>query len=400
VLKLFLFLIIFPSIVFGQFFSKKIGDVTGFVHYSVWEEDTLGNVISGNKEVLFQHNYSVEILKTKNQQNISVEQMKSIVFDFVSIPKTSIQSQRITWKDSLTKHRIRVQFSRKTQEKRMLLSIVKCNGIWSVFKKDFPMIDDTIKHISKRVLIFINGYRHYKYEKNETDNLVTSKDRYHYWYKLDDRFIDTLKPSKFYYLDASMSVKTSNHRSFIRFAKSWYLSDHLLNRKKGGQKFHRLNQKRNPEGFNYRKNKGRVGGKTLEMLLSSQVKDTLDIVCHSMGYAYALGIIETLSDKVVLGNIYILSPENASQDGTDWSRFLQVWQYGSNLDQVNPDPLWEQDGIAPQCQVKGLYFDQHHGRAFLPKEWPKKNFIDSHMPYNYDWIFDRIKKGEPGFIGR
>jgi hypothetical protein len=399
-LKLFLFFIIFPSIVFGQFFSKKIGEVTGFVHYSVWEEDTLGNVISGKKEVLFQHNYSMDIRSFKNQQLVSIEQMKRLVFEFVSIPRTSTLHQSKSWKDSLTKQRIRVQFSRKTEEKRMLLSIVKRNGIWSVFKQDFPMKEATIRQISKRVLIFINGYRHYKDEKNETDNLVTSKDRYHYWYKLDDRFIDTLKPSQYYYLDGSMSVKTSNHRSFIRFAKSWYLSNHLLNRKKGKQKFNRLNQQPNPEGFIYRKNKGRIGGKTLEMLLSNQVKDTLDIVCHSMGYAYALGIIESLTDKLVFGNIYILSPENASQDGADWSKFLQVWQYGSNLDQPNPDPLWEQDGIAPQCKVKGLYFDQNHGRAFMPRIWPKKNFIDSHMPYNYDWIFDRIKKGESGYIER
>jgi hypothetical protein len=229
---------------------------------------------------------------------------------------------------------------------------------------------------------------------------VTSKDRYHYWYKLDDRFIDTLKPTEYYYLDASMSVKTSNHRSFIRFGISWYLSNHLLNRKKGGLNFNRLNQKSNEKGFVYRREKGRIGGKTLQMVLHTKVKDTLDIVCHSMGYAYSLGIIDELSDKVVLGNIYILSPENASQDGVDWSKFLQVWQYGSNLDQPNPDPLWEQDGIAPQTQVKGLFFDQHHGRSFLPKDWPIKNFIDSHQPYNYDWIFQRIKKGEPGFIAR
>ncbi len=399
-MKFLIILFILPISIYGQFFSEKIGNVIGLVHFAVWEEDSLGNVIAGNKELLFQHNYIVEILKTKNQQNISVEQMKHIIFDFVSTPKTSIHSQKKSWKDSINNQKVRIHFFRKSVEQRIQLFFVKRKGIWQVYKQDLPLVQNSNQEIPKRVLIFINGYRHYKDEHNETDNLVTSKDRYHYWYELDDRFIDTLKPTDYYYLDASMSVKTSNHRSFIRFAKSWYLSNHLINRKKGGLNFNRLNQKPNEKGFNYRREKGRIGGKTLQMALHTKVKDTLDIVCHSMGYAYALGIIDELSDKVVLGDIYILSPENAGQGGTDWSKFLQVWQYGSNLDQSNPDPVWEQDGIAPQTQVKGLYFDQNHGRAFMPKIWPNKDFINSHMPKNYDWIFERIKKGEPGYIGR
>jgi hypothetical protein len=397
----FLLSLVFCHIVgisFSQFFPKKVGNVTGFVQFAVWEEDTFGNVVSGDKTILFNHNYSVDIHQPKNEQLISVEQMKKLVWDFVSIPKTAIRLQKKSWKDSLLQQKVRIVFSRKTEENRMQVSFVKRKGIWFVFRQPLPELGDTTKQAPKRVLIFVNGYRGYEREQNETDNLVTSKDRYHYWFKLDDRFIDTLKPTEFYYLDGSMSVKTSNHRNVIRFARSLYLSNHLLNRKKGGQHFNRLNQKSNPEGFNYRRDKGRVGGKTLDLVLHHQVKDTLDIVCHSMGYAYALGIIDVLSDKVVFGNIYILSAENAGQDGVDWTKFSQVWQYGSNLDQPNPDPLWEQDGIAPQCQVKGLFFDENHGRAFLPKDWPKKNFIDSHMPYNYDWIFDRIKKGEAGYI--
>jgi hypothetical protein len=254
--------------------------------------------------------------------------------------------------------------------------------------------------VPKRVLLFVNGYRGYEREENESDNLVTSKDRYHYWFKLDDRFIDTLKPSESYYLDGSLSVKTSNHRNTIRFVKSYYLSNHFVSKNDSLKKYNRLNVDPNPEGFNYRKDKGRIGGKALLIKLHQQQKDTVDIVCHSMGYAYALGMIEVLKDKVVFGSIYILSPENGCQDGVDWTQFKQVWQYGSNLDQPNPDPVWEQDGIAPQCQVKGLFFDATHGRAFIPKTWPKKNFVDSHMPINYDWIFDRIQKGEAGYIRR
>jgi len=400
VLKIFLFFIICPFVVLGQFFPAKLGKVVGLVQYAVWEEDSMGNVIAGNKEVLFQHNYSVEIQKSKNQQDITVEQLKKRVFDFVTIPKTAVRVQSIKWKDSISNRKVNITFSRVMEGKQLKLSLVKCKGRWSVRRQEIPFVLENSKPAAKRILIFINGYRHYKDEHNETDNLVTSKDRYHYWYKLDDRFIDTLKPTEFYYLDASLSVKTSNHRSFIRFGISWCLSKYIINRKKGGNKFNRLNQKPNEQGFVYRREQGKIAGKTLQMKLNTEVKDTIDIVCHSMGYAYMLGIYDVLFEKVVLGNLYILSAENAAQDGVDWSQFLQVWQYGSNLDQPSPDPVWEQDGIAPQCQVKGLYFDQNHGRVFIPKDWPIKNFVDSHQPYNYDWIFDRIKKGEAGYIRR
>ena len=119
-----------------------------------------------------------------------------------------------------------------------------------------------------------------------------------------------------------------------------------------------------------------------------------------MGYAYSLGFIEEIKDKVVFGKMYIIAPESACVDGFDWTLFQEVWQYGSNLDQKDPDPIWEQDGVAPQCQVKGLekVDPKKGGRAFIPKDWPRKNFIDSHQPYNYYWIFERIKLGENGYV--
>jgi hypothetical protein len=399
-MRIFLLFFFLPFFTFAQFHPKKIGEVTGLVYFSVWEEDTLGNVLDGTKEVLFQHNYSVDLVAVKNPTQITVSEFKQKIFQFVSTPKTVVRVAKISWKDSVLSFKKKLIFKRKTEENNVQLSFVKRNGNWLVFKQIIPLKGDTLRPVPKRVLLFVNGYRGYEREENESDNLVTSKDRYHYWFKLDDRFIDTLKPSESYYLDGSLSVKTSNHRNTIRFVKSYYLSNHFVSKNDSLKKYNRLNVDPNPEGFNYRKDKGRIGGKALLIKLHQQQKDTVDIVCHSMGYAYALGMIEVLKDKVVFGSIYILSPENGCQDGVDWTQFKQVWQYGSNLDQPNPDPVWEQDGIAPQCQVKGLFFDATHGRAFIPKTWPKKNFVDSHMPINYDWIFDRIQKGEAGYIRR
>jgi hypothetical protein len=267
---------------------------------------------------------------------------------------------------------------------------------------DEPTIN---KMQSKRLLIFVNGYRGYTKETDETDHLVTAKDRYFYWYKLDNNFIRVLQPAQTYYVDASMSVSTSNHKQKRKFLKSWLLASYVFRKQKARTDFSRLNRESNSEGFHLRKEQGRIGAKALLAAICNSpacqgVVDTLDIVCHSMGYSYTLGMIEELQGKVIFGKIYILSPENACEDGVDWTQFEEVWQYGSNLDQPDPDPVWEQDGVAPQCQVKGLEIDlaNKHGRAFIPKDWKRKNFIDSHMVYNYDWIFERIKKGEAGYI--
>ena len=68
----------------------------------------------------------------------------------------------------------------------------------------------------------------------------------------------------------------------------------------------------------------------------------------------------------------------------------EVWQYGSNEDK---DPLWEQDGVAPQCPVQGLTMDQtnpKYGRINIPNDWDNRDFIGAHLIENYTWIFKRI----------
>lgn len=125
----------------------------------------------------------------------------------------------------------------------------------------------------------------------------------------------------------------------------------------------------------------------------------MDLVCHSMGYAYTLGFIEAVKNQVVFDKLYILAPENASTGSGDWSLFREVWQYGSNLGENNPDILCYQDGVAPQTFVPGLQeASSKTGRLFAPANWPNKHFIHSHMVYSYDWIFDRIQPNEAGYI--
>lgn len=255
---------------------------------------------------------------------------------------------------------------------------------------------------AKRYLIFVNGYRGPKYDKHESRNEVYLNDRTNYWFKIDDRFIKRLNPDTSFYLDGSFPVRTSNHQSKLGFGLSYIRS---VNARSSNKKYKRLNLVSNPEGFDYRYSRGVLVGKAFLNEIhntpnSYLTKDTIDIVCHSMGYAYTLGLIETIKDHVVLGKFYMLAPENAGYKGLDWNKFEEVWQYGSNLGQKDADALCYQDGVAPQATVWGIDAQQsnHVGRICSPYNWPNKHFVHSHMVYSYDWIFDRIQKGQPGYI--
>lgn len=257
------------------------------------------------------------------------------------------------------------------------------------------------KMIPKRILVFSNGYRGPDKNNDVSDDIVTSGDRFSYWMGIDKEFIKRIAPFETYYIDGSHGIATSSHKSMLKFG--WSIAAVKTFAPKDYYEI--LNSQPNEIGFNERREKGKIAGKAfLNARCNSpaciETLDTVDIVCHSMGYAYALGFIDAIQGKVIFGKIYIIAPENACVGGADWSQFEEVWQYGSNLDQPNPDPVWEQDGIAPQCQVKGLEKvpPTKGGRAFIPKDWPTKNFVDSHMLFNYFWMFNRIKKGEPGYV--
>lgn len=251
-----------------------------------------------------------------------------------------------------------------------------------------------------RVLLFANGYRGPKKNRDETDNLVSNYDRYRYWYKLDDSIIGRLKPSRTYYIDGSMGVNTSSHRSKIAFGWSYLMARTFPNSKKGALI---LNTRENPIGFQERKKQGKIAGRTyLEMHcrtpMYEQVKDTFDIVCHSMGYAYVLGFIEEVKEYIKFGKFYILAPEGACVDGMDWHLFEEVWQYGKH---DGTSAIEDQDVIAPQCTVKGLEVLplERGGRIYMPKDAPKsKDIVKSHDTRYFDWIVKSISLGERGYV--
>lgn len=438
----------------------------GLVSYYFWEEDSNHRIINNFIDKPFILNFEIDkIPQNKHDESITLYHLKNHVFH-LAFEKTAINTlKKYEYRDSNSHFKVFYPLQRRIADEQLNICFVKRNGIWEIkrHKKVIYINIDTSNHWSfshssdsllyneklfkssgtfivfrtlnqshiiineqvynyggqnvesllksnysiqpQRYLLFVNGYRGPKRDKIETDHLVTSKDRFHYWFKLDNKYIDKLSPQKTYYLDGSMNIGTSNHRTFWSFGKSLILSTFVLRKQKAKDNFSRLNRDTNIEGFQLRKERGKIAGKAFLAAICNvpgcnQIRDTIDIVCHSMGYAYTLGFIEEVKDKVNFRNIYIIAPENACAEGADWNLFQQVWQYGSNLDQKNADPIWQQDGVAPQCQVKDLDSPKvkKGGRVFFPSDWPKKNFIDSHMVYNYYWIFDCIQKGENGFV--
>ena len=129
-----------------------------------------------------------------------------------------------------------------------------------------------------------------------------------------------------------------------------------------------------------------------------KIIDTLDIVAHSMGYAYSLGICDVLKGKIKFGKFYVLAPENACSGSINLGDYEEVWQYGANENFTKGgDPPWIQDGVAPQCPINGIdALGDKGGRVYIPSN-VEKGFIESHSISNYTWIFDKTKK-QDGYV--
>jgi hypothetical protein len=65
-----------------------------------------------------------------------------------------------------------------------------------------------------------------------------------------------------------------------------------------------------------------------------------------------------------------------------------VWQYGTvEPGQPNPHKTYENDGVAPQCAVTGLKWDDDkYGRVRFGGLQKHLNFVDAHLGQNYGWV--------------
>jgi hypothetical protein len=278
-------------------------------------------------------------------------------------------------------------------------------------------------------ILFVNGYRFLE-RNSKSDNVIAVNDRHGYWDGIHHEFVSRLKSSKIYYADGHMSIATSNHINVANFYCSAKLtienaetlaelgllytddilklipiigsafnvvepSCKLSQLLREGYEENTLNTKPNTGGFHERLNEGIIAGRNLLKRLQEDGfdnNDTLDIVCHSMGFAYALGIIGELGKakpNIKFGGFYIIAPENPSTGRVFPNNFMQVWHYGSN---ENEHPIHKQDGVAPQSPIQNL----ENNRAFIPNN-VKQGFVTSHSIGNYQWIFS-LKNGDKGYV--
>lgn len=294
----------------------------------------------------------------------------------------------------------------------------------------------TLKDPSKRILLLVNGYRPtsvgHTFEENFKDiqakgleypnsqNLIYSFDRYDYWepwQQINRLFEKRINPSETYYADGHFSVSTSNHESLINFTTlSTIYPKRCANKHKhvcyhttvtGSGLFGSRQENTidllptdpNKKGFNLRRRNGRIAGRNLLQIFNEipnrSANDTLFIVAHSMGFAYALGILDELRGKINFGGIYVLAPENASSGKLDPEEWEEIWQYGSNFEPKGHDAPCLQDGVAPQKSIKGIGREK---RVFIPRSnYKQKGFFDSHFVGYYTWIF-QIKEHHKGYI--
>lgn len=289
---------------------------------------------------------------------------------------------------------------------------------------------------ARRVLVFVNGYRPTStgqtlkenfsgiqekgIEYPNSTNHVYTFDRYEYWERwreINLQFQNKINPSATFYADGHFSVSTSNYRSLLNFSRiSQAYPERCENPKKHtcyrvktdnflrfliptSETKKMIMMSANTKGFNYRMQKGKIAGlnilQELNIHPNFSKNDTLYLVAHSMGYAYSLGIVESLRGKIQFGGFYIIAPENAKSGYVNTKEWPEIWQYGSRFYLENSDAPCLQDGVAPQTAARGLPYSK---RIFIPKDlYTRKGFFDSHFIGYYDWILT-IKEGEKGYI--
>lgn len=293
-----------------------------------------------------------------------------------------------------------------------------------------------LKDPVERIVLFVNGYRPTSlgntFEENFKDiqnnglefpnssNVIMRDDsRYEYWRwnDFDSKFAKRLNATGVYYADGHHSVSTSNHETLVDFTRHSLKypkrcrnkNHHVCKSTKKGWKWLGLQRDvptyetqpldANEDGFNERRENGRIAGRNLHQFLneipSKSDNDTLFIVAHSMGFAYALGIIDEMRGRINFGGFYIIAAENAESGAVKEEEWQEIWQYGSDFEAHKESAPCLLDGIAPQSKVDGL---SPRNRVYIPdKLYSKMGFFDSHFIGHYTWIFD-IPDGEPGFV--
>ncbi len=292
-------------------------------------------------------------------------------------------------------------------------------------------------NIVSNLLIFSNGYRpklnpfagggkwwNLGWEhptKTAEESINTCNDFYeggNYWNKVGNQFIEAINNENIVYVDGHHGIHSANHLDMAAFGASLTSCSNLAKCATCV-----LNKTPNPSGFEERYKLGKAAAiKLWDNIVANKVRvarnpndgkisGKIDIVAHSMGYAFAKGMADELSkpdpnnstkkhyltDGNKLGYFYVIAPENAIGHATSTqplyrlnvNNFDGVWQYGSNFlptDQGG-EKACHQDGVAPQIGINGL---ETAFNVFIPQTKQNKSirkFNEAHYVINYGWIF-------------
>lgn len=387
-------------------------------------------------------NSSMHVDKANAVFDIYKTYINGIYYDYIIMQVKSNATQSIYPKDKITKSVNEMIMMPTGNLNASCLNV--CGGVIKIQvpnnRADILKAYLENKLDGKNLLVFVNGYRTSAPSLTEypkPGDEVTTTDINGYWSGIDAMFINRIGTRNVVYSDGHHSVTTSNHKSQDEFLKNlveWQCAANLSvssafasysNLLVGipitlecSKYYHnatnfKLHTTKNTNGFATRRSNGLNAGRDILTKINNgsivfdKTRDTIDIVCHSMGYAYALGIIDAINaspDKIKLGRFYCLAPENACSGGTDFSIFEEVWQYGSN--EAPPAQggslVWEQDGVAPQCGIPDItsttkFRNTKHGRVYIPDNTNPKTFLGCHSINNYDWIFAKTKN-DPGYV--
>lgn len=335
----------------------------------------------------------------------------------------------------------------KWQEKSTKIS--DCLEYYKINEK-YKLLDYLDPPDQENLLILVNGYRilmapgekWYKggveFPKQHPEDAINPcYDNYeagNYWGDMGARFAEHINKN-IIFVDGHNSITTSNHKQMIgeNLIQTSFLNSLISCFPYKffyycAEVFCGLNHEPNPAGFLIRYLDGIEAGfhiwnkmitGEIQVELSndeSRITGKIDVVAHSMGYAYSKGMIDYLANHLevgnTFGNYYIIAPENAGaysdeefealsiglqeQVEVDLNLFESVFQYGSNF---NPggDTECKQDGVAPQKRVRGLN-ENNENNVFIPDtEEKNKKFVNAHLMENYGWIF-KIEEDEKGHI--
>ncbi len=439
------FVVFVLSLEFSNYILHKIKVISGpldEIYGENYKTAKRSLLINSNLSHQEERTICSEILIQKGKHWLIKKRMKVLYFD--------------VFEDSLNHKSLKIKYKANSDSLRLdnLTSPIKAKTHYMIFsfkRKDGSIEKQEIyNHLGinltskfedsnaksdhpKRILLFVNGYRPtsvgHSFEDNFNDikskglehpnslNHIFNFDRYDYWTQWNQinlLFQNRLNPNETFYADGHFSVSSSNFRNIIQFTQvSNDYPKRCKNLKKHTCQFSaskgvrnvfskrvktkkQLEMRSNKKGFNLRKSKGHIAGLNLLQILNeypnSSKDDTIDLVVHSMGFAYSLGIIEELRGKINFGRFYILAPENAKAGKINVKEWQEVWHYGSNFEK---DAACLQDGVAPQSKIRGL---SDENRVYIPKKMDtKKGFFDSHFVGYFTWILD-LKESQKGHI--